>query len=153
MKINNSEFPILWINDIDSSLGVFKDLDELMTCTSGTLRSGWYTELKLITHSGKILGINRARKVQTKSQFSVSTLFWKIFGAELIKVELDLVELSYKLNLDDLRKNIRCILIRNIDRWDSDGNLDQLLSLLEKATSVSEVVDLMKRRYFKEPLI
>jgi len=150
ISVEDLRFPLLWINRDEKSMGVYRNEKDLITCGRGS--EDFYNNLVLISFDGKKYTVLKAVRIGKAGGIS-GIAFLKYFGIYEIIVDLDFSDKVESCDLKTLKETISYILKEDEDYWDSDGNLDQLLSLLDKTTSVSEVVDLMKRRYFKEPLI
>ena len=150
ISVEDFRFPLLWINRDEKSMGVYRNEKDLITCGRGS--EDFYNNLVLISFDGKKYTVLKAVRIGKAGGISGIT-FLKFFGIYEIIVDLDFSDKVETCDLKTLKETISYILKEDEDYWDSNGNLDQLLSLLDKTTSVSEVVDLMKRRYFKEPLI
>lgn len=142
------EYPILWIQDIDGSMGVFKDFKDFSICPKGAEK--FYDNLYVITSDEETLKIKNAKR--TGKRFPLNKFkFLMIFGEYDIEVKFDFYGNIKPLTLIELKDKVLSILENDITLWDADGRYGELITLIEKSNSIKQLVAIMKNRYFQEP--
>lgn len=142
--MDNLTFPILWINQSEKNLGVFLDLDQLTSCTPGS--QGFFNNLLLVCPDGVIKRVERAVKIgkANSSPGVPKILTW--LGMGLIRVKLYFSSDNELIQFPDLVKLVVKLLYEDEEKWDSDGELDELVNKIESSTSFLALVDIMEKR-------
>lgn len=147
-QLTSTDFPLIWVNDQESSIGAFRTMEELTTCSRGVVKPrGFYQDLKLFSITGKEFVVRSAKILNTLRPITLENFLWRLVNADLVSVDLEIDSVT-NTNTDDLKSGLISIINRKPDRWDSDGNLDKLLQLLHMARSKEELVQIMSKRYF-----
>ncbi|MEZ5045304.1 MAG: hypothetical protein R2828_35745 [Saprospiraceae bacterium] len=148
--LTTTDFPVIWLNDNELSIGAFRNQDELTTCTRGVTKpGGFYDHLRLISTTEKEFTVTRVNVLGYKKPKSISNIFWRLINADLVIVELKLKYIG-SAKVEAVKIEMINMLNKNAERWDSDGNLSKLLQMIEVAKSTKELVTIMTKRYYYE---
>ena len=79
----------------------------------------------------------------------LSTMLWRLIGGELYKADLEIKNLGL-ISVHNFSSMIIDVLKSNEDRWDSDGNLEKLISKIEGTSSIKELIFILDKRYYNE---
>lgn len=115
---------------------------ELLTCTKVALKKGFFHGLEVIDSSGKLFTIRSARKLCGVGPF------WgfNIFLNQRIRVELDFKSGPKQLTIEEVRSKIIKVL-NGPQEWNSRGDYTELITFIEEATSVSEMVSILANAF------
>lgn len=144
-KIDESDYPLLWVQHSDNSMGVFRSSDELTTCGRGS--ESFFENLILISPKGKKYVVLRATVIG-KAGAIAGLNFLKYLGLYQVKVRLDYNDKCETIDLPELKKNILYIFDKDDEYWDSDGRLFVLKEKIKHSGSINTIVLLMEQRYF-----
>lgn len=149
MNMDNStsslDFPLLMLNKNEMSMSVADSYEELTTCTRGSVKPGeYYDNLVLVTAQGRMYLVVGAKVLRVKNRLNIANLLLRPFGADIVLADLT-VSYVGMADVEELKTDIFSILA-DTERWDSDGRLSELVSKIEGAESVEEMVAIMYRR-------
>ena len=122
---------------------VVNKLDDILICSKGALKNGFYTNLELIDSDGYLYKVQNATKVGSVGKF----WGYDLFLDQTIKVELTITSNPQKLAFSEIKERI--VRTINQDRffWSSGGDLDEIKSRILDAKNFKSLIN-----YFNERL-
>jgi hypothetical protein len=110
--------------------------EALTTTKKAGVKNGMFRDLLVVDSQGKCLRVKNAHKLHGVG------LFWgyNIFMNQRIKVELELSGEPFNISLEEIKR----MMFESFQRWHgwrSRGDFDELKASIEKAKSVSEIME------------
>lgn len=144
--MQNLTYPILWINELEKSLGVFLNEDMLTSCAPGS--ESFFNDLLLCCPDGTIKKVEKAIKIgrvkTPPDNYADKFLFW--IGLGLIRIKLLFSSNNETISFLKLKDKVLALLQEDEEKWDSDGELYILIENIEDASSFSQLIEVMKNR-------
>lgn len=141
--IEKLKFPVVSLQS-PGMVEVFRNKDELGICSRTALKKGYFKGLLLIDSNGMQFKVISANKIGYIGPF----FGFNIFLNQKLKVELKFSDKIDKISLDEFRK--RVVKTFNQDRffWESGGDFNELISLVNKTPTISEIIKMLEKRLF-----
>lgn len=140
--LDSLNYPILWINNDDESIGIFFSKEELTHIPLGSM--SLFRTMTLYSSDGKSYEITSIES--SRSTGLVQLLLNTIKFKHSVKVRINEVESHVDPRI--LSTRIENIILNNEDLWDADGEMLNTVELLRNAKSVEEVVEtIIKKRH------
>lgn len=150
IELTKDDFPLVWLNKKEASVGAFKNFEDLTSCSRGVVKpGGFYENLRLFSITGKEFIVKAARIRAGMQSKTIGNLLWRLVNADIVKVDLDIIYQGFP-DIESVKLKMISLLTKNYTRWDGDGNFERLIEMLNQAQSVEDLVVIMKKRYFYE---
>jgi hypothetical protein len=118
-------------------MGVYRDANELSTCTSYALKRGFFDKLQIVDSAGRLFDIAGTRRIgRARQSISLRALL-----NPQVRVELDL-RLLRVLEPSEVRDRIRA----GMRSWGED--VDELLGAANTELSIAELVARTAKVYY-----
>jgi len=122
-----------------------RSVEELEQCTKPALRRGFFKDLLLIDSGGKSLKIVGARKLR-----GVGPLFgFNIFLNQRIQVALTASGPEQMAGVEEVRRLVLSA-IRGKQEWSSMEGSDELVAIVDRAQSISEITAVVTAAYHRQ---
>lgn len=121
-----------------------RSVEELEQCTKPALRNGFFNDLLLIDSDGKALKITGARKLRGVGPF----FGFNIFLNQKILVTLIASGLESIVSVEEVRRLVISA-IRGKQEWDSTEDSDELVAVVSRAQSISEITAAVTAAYYR----
>jgi hypothetical protein len=122
-----------------------RGIEELEQCTKPALRSGFFDDLLLIDSGGRSLRISGARKVRGVGPF----FGFNIFLNQRIQVTLTVSEPEQVLGVEEVRRLVLGA-IQGEHEWNSASDFDELVAIVARAQSISEIAAAVTDTYYRQ---
>ena len=120
-------------------------VEELEQCTKPALRSGFFNDLLLIDSSGKSWKIAGARKLR-----GVGPVFgFNVFLNQRIQVALTASGPEQIVGVEEVRRLVLSA-IRGKQEWNSTEDSDELVAIVDRAQSISEIANAVTTTYYRQ---
>ncbi|HYG37621.1 MAG TPA: hypothetical protein VD908_03335 [Cytophagales bacterium] len=126
-------FPIITFDKY--AFSIVEDKDKLTTTTSAGVKNGLFDNLLIVDKTGKTFKVKDVKKLHPIGPF----WGYNIFLNQKIKVELQLKPIEPELSLTDIKERILKIFKKDKYFWESGGNLNELIGLVENAKTIEEL--------------
>ncbi|MFM8911720.1 MAG: hypothetical protein ACKOE6_02225, partial [Flammeovirgaceae bacterium] len=108
-----------------------RNIDDLTICNSLGLKKGFYNNLEIVDIEGNYFKVIDAKKTGT-----IGGLFgYNIFLNQKLRVALNIDNKVSKIELIQFKEKTINAFKKDITFWDSDGNFDNKIRSIEKASS------------------
>jgi hypothetical protein len=141
MKI---QYPIITISS-KNHIEFFKSDKELKKCNKRALKNGYYNKLILIDSSSK------KYRIQSATEEGTIGILWgfNLLRGQQLKVKLIFDKKIKNIELDEFQNLLIKKINRNIDIWDSDGNLKKRIKFIKSTNSIKEILAKFTYEYYK----
>jgi hypothetical protein len=140
--IDTFNYPILWINKEDESIGIFFSRKELTIIPLGS--QAQFREMNLYSGSGQFYRI--ASIEASESTNLVQLLLNSLKLKQAVDIKISQVQEDTDPRI--LSDKIVNIFLNNEDLWDADGEMTRVIELLKQAVSVREIIQIVKRKLY-----
>ena len=122
-----------------------RSVEELEQCTKPALRSGFFKDLLLIDSGGRSLKIAGARKLRGVGPF----FGFNIFLNQKIQVALTTSGPERIVGVEEVRQLVLSA-IRGKQEWSSMENSDELVAIVRRAQSISEIATAVTAAFYRQ---
>ena len=138
------DYPVLLFDKY--SFNVYLNEDELTQTTSAGLKSGLFTNVKLIDSTGKAWKVVRGKKVRGVGLFRG----YNIFFNQKIRIELELKNTKSELSLDSIKQEVIKNLKKDRHFWESGGSFELIVSIVENQKTIKGLFKFLYELWNKE---
>ncbi len=142
VKTDSLRYPVL-----EFSKGMVfpaRSVEDLEQCTKRALRNGFFKDLLLIDSGGKSLKITGAKKLRGVGPF----FGFNVFLNQRIQVALTASGPEQIVGVEQVRRLVLGA-IRGKQEWNSMEHSDELVAIVDRAQSISEIAAAVTAAYYR----